>query len=34
MDRDVWILIGQFVATLAVIAAGVVGAGVLIAMTM
>ena len=34
MDRDLWILIGQFLVALAAIAAGVVGAGILIAATM
>lgn len=34
MDRDVLVLIGQFLITLAVIAAGVVGAGILIALTL
>ena len=34
MDRDVLILIVQFLTTLAVIAAGVVGAGILVSLTM
>lgn len=34
MDRDVWRLIAQFCAVLGVLALAVVGAGVLIAVTM